>query len=103
MAVGYKCDWCKKGVDYAHYIRHRKGVAGGRWKRKAQKVKRIQLPNLHVARAMVDSKGEVIKRDSKKIGKVKKLRLCTKCLRRAKRPGEVKSKVKTEKKKDKNE
>jgi ribosomal protein L28 len=97
MSVGYRCDWCQKGVDYGQYIRHRKGVAGGRWKRKAQKKKRIQLPNLHAARVMVDKKGVVINKESKKVGVVKKLRLCTKCLRRAKRPGRVEKEDKGEK------
>lgn len=77
--MAYSCDHCGKGVQIGRNIRHKRGVAGGRWKRKAQKTPRQWLPNLHWARVVEDKK--VVRR-----------RLCTKCLRRAERPKSTKSK-----------
>lgn len=71
--MSYVCENCGKGIQIGRNIRHKRGVAGGRWKRKAQKTPRRWLPNLHLARVIVD-------------GKVVRRRLCTKCLRRAERP-----------------
>lgn len=73
----YACDHCGKGIRFGHSISHRRGVAGGRWKKKAPKTNRIWMPNLHVARVV--EAGNVVRR-----------RLCTKCLRRAERPKLVK-------------
>ena len=58
---GMKCDICGKGVMFGHAVSHAKN-----------RTKRKFLPNLHMARV---SFGAVTKR----------LRLCTKCLRRAKK------------------
>lgn len=51
--------------------KHHPGVAGGRWKRRAPKTLKVFKPNLHAAHVMVGNN-------------LKKVRLCTKCLRRAK-------------------
>lgn len=77
--MSYECDYCGKGVQVGRNIRHKRGVAGGRWKRKAQKTRRIWKPNLHNTRVVEN--GEVVQR-----------RLCTKCLRRAERPHLVNNK-----------
>ncbi len=69
----YACEYCGKGKQVGHRIRHHRGVAGGRWKRKAPKTRRLWLPNLHNARVIEN-------------GKIVRRRLCTKCLRRAERP-----------------
>lgn len=50
--------------------KHHPGVAGGRWKRRAPKTLKVFKPNLHAAHVMVGNN-------------LKKVRLCTKCLRRA--------------------
>lgn len=73
----YACEHCGRGIQVGRHIRHHRGVAGGRWKRKAPVTGRLWLPNLHVARVV--EAGNVVRR-----------RLCTKCLRRAERPKLVK-------------
>lgn len=68
---GIQCFLCHKGVMTGKQHKHHPGVAGGRWKRRAPKTVKRFIPNLHVAHIMV--------------GKInKKVRLCTKCLRKAK-------------------
>ena len=62
--MAYACDLCGKTALYGRQGRHHKGVAGGKWKKRAPKTRKVFLPNLHWA----------------KIAGVR-LRLCTKCLR----------------------
>jgi large subunit ribosomal protein L28 len=66
--MSYVCDYCLKGVQYGESHTHGRGVAGGRWKKRAQSTRKVFKPNLHVARMEVD-------------GKWLKVKLCTKCLR----------------------
>ena len=66
------CFHCKKGILFGRSHTHHRGVAGGRWKKRAQKTQRIFKPNLHKINIM--------------IGKVKKtVKLCSKCLKRVKK------------------
>ena len=58
----YVCDSCGKGVQYANLVSHAKN-----------RVKTVKKPNLHAATVL-------------KNGKKVKVRLCTKCLRKADRP-----------------
>lgn len=67
----YACDYCHKGVQYGGTHTHGRGVAGGRWKKKAPRTRRVFKPNLHAAAVMIN-------------GIKAKLRLCTKCLRKLK-------------------
>lgn len=69
--MAYKCDSCRKGVMVGKQHKHHRGVAGGRWLRRAPKTQKIFKPNLHAARIFVN-------------GAYKKVKLCTKCLRLAK-------------------
>lgn len=62
MSSGMKCANCNKGILYGHNMSHAKN-----------RTNRIFSPNLHSARIMVN-------------GAMKKVRLCTKCLRKAKKP-----------------
>lgn len=71
--MAYQCEYCEKGTQAGHNIRHHRGVAGGRWKRKAQKTKKTWTPNLHYVKVIEG-------------GKIVRRRLCTKCMRRANRP-----------------
>ena len=64
-----RCYHCGKGVLYGRSHTHRRGVAGGRWKKRAPKTRRIFEPNLQPVRIMVS-------------GKEKRVKLCTKCLKR---------------------
>jgi ribosomal protein L28 len=66
------CYHCEKGALYGRSHTHHRGVAGGRWKKRAPKTQRIFLPNLQ--RVM-------ILEDSKQI----RVQLCNKCLKRVKK------------------
>lgn len=68
---GMKCDNCGKGVMYGHAVSHAKN-----------RTKRLFLPNLHFVRINIS-------------GRMKRTRLCTKCLRMIKKKmaAEVSSKV----------
>ena len=69
--MAYKCATCNKGVMIGRQHKHNPGVAGGRWKKRAPKTQKIFKPNLHSVRILIN-------------GAYKRVRLCTKCLRRAK-------------------
>lgn len=64
-----RCYHCKKGILYGRSHTHHRGVAGGRWKKRAPKTQRIFRPNLQRVSIIEDSK------------KVR-VELCTKCLKR---------------------
>jgi large subunit ribosomal protein L28 len=61
MSTGMECANCKKGIMHGHNMSHAKN-----------RTNRIFEPNLHPARIMID-------------GAMKRVRLCTKCLRKAKK------------------
>lgn len=62
------CDLCGKGRIFGISKTHRRGVAGGQWKKKAPKTQKIFLPNLHYSWVTIKDKKM-------------RMRLCTKCLR----------------------
>ncbi len=62
MSSGMKCANCGKGVMYGHNVSHAKN-----------RTKRLFKPNLHSARVSIN-------------GIMKRMRLCTKCLRKLKKP-----------------
>lgn len=64
-----RCYHCGKGVLYGRSHTHKRGVAGGRWKKRAPKTRRIFEPNLQAVKIMEK-------------GKEKRVKLCTKCLKR---------------------
>jgi len=41
------CDLCGKKKQIGRQSRHRRGVAGKQWLKRAQKTKRVFKPNLH--------------------------------------------------------
>lgn len=51
---------------------HHRGVAGGRWKKRAPKTAKAFAPNLQKVKIMVN-------------GVVKQVKLCTKCIKRVKK------------------
>ena len=59
------CEICGKGVQFGHNVSHSK-----------RRTKRVFLPNLKTKRMRVE-------------GMVKKIKLCMKCLKRAKKYGKV--------------
>ena len=66
------CYHCGKGSIYGRSHTHHRGVAGGRWKKRAPKTQRIFEPNLQ--------KTEIIEN-----GKTIRVKLCTKCIKRVKK------------------
>ena len=69
MAICYHCG---KGVLYGRSHTHHRGVAGGRWKKKAPKTKRLFRPNLQPTTIIENNKE-------------KRVYLCGKCLKRIKK------------------
>ena len=80
--MAYICDICGKGRVMGRSQRHKRGVAGKRWKKRAQKTARIFSPNLQKATI---TKG----------GEEKQMKVCAKCLKKAKNDGKVKVYSKT--------
>jgi ribosomal protein L28 len=68
--MALKCANCDKGIMIGKQHKHHAGVAGGRWKKRAPKTRKVFKPNLHSARVWT---GDSYKR----------MKLCTKCLRLA--------------------
>lgn len=66
------CYHCGKGVLYGRSHTHHRGVAGGRWKKRAPKTQRIFRPNLQ--RMSIIEEGKEVR-----------VKLCTKCLKRIKK------------------
>jgi len=69
--MSYVCDICDKKTVYGVSQRHGRGVAGKRWKKRAQATKRTFKPNLQTVSVAV-------------AGKTKQMLLCTKCIKRIK-------------------
>ena len=67
MASG-KCDVCDKRTMFGRNIRHQ--TRGSRWVRKAPRTSRLFKPNVHKKRMLVD-------------GRMKRVNICTRCLRTA--------------------
>lgn len=68
----HKCYHCGKGILYGRSHTHHRGVAGGRWKKRAVKTQRLFAPNLK--KTYIVEKGKIIR-----------VKLCTKCLKRIKK------------------
>jgi len=71
-----RCFLCGKKRQIGRTSRHKRGVAGKQWLKRAQKTLKIFKPNLHVTR---------LEKNKQKI----KAKVCTKCLRRIKKKGET--------------
>lgn len=69
MITGNKCQNCGRGIMYGHNVSHSK-----------RRTRRIFKPNLHTARVAVN-------------GMMKRMKLCTKCLRLFKGKNTEKSKL----------
>ena len=66
--MAFRCYLCGKGIMIGLQHKHHPGVAGGRWKKRAPKTRKVFKPNLHAAHIMVGNMQ-------------KSVRLCTKCQR----------------------
>lgn len=67
-----ECYYCGKRAQYGHSHTHHRGVAGGRWKKRAQKTNRIFKPNLQIVSIIV-------------AGDTTRVKLCAKCMKRIKK------------------
>ena len=67
-----KCYQCGKGVMFGRSHTHHRGVAGGRWKKRAPKTQKLFYPNLQPVMILEN-------------GKDVRVRLCTKCIKRIKK------------------
>ena len=66
------CYHCGKTVLFGRSHTHHRGVAGGRWKKRAPKTRRIFYPNLQ--------KVTILEK-----GREKQVKLCAKCIKRIKK------------------
>lgn len=67
-----ECYHCGKGIMYGRSHTHHRGVAGGRWKKRAQKTQKLFRPNLQPVVILEQ-------------GKEQRVKLCMKCLKRVKK------------------
>jgi len=74
--MAYICEICGKGKVVGRSQRHKRGVAGKRWRKKAPATSRLFKPNLQKATLTIS-------------GKKRKMKVCTKCLKKIKKDGAV--------------
>lgn len=67
-----ECYHCGKTTLYGRSHTHHRGVAGGRWKKRAQKTQRVFKPNLQAVTILNQ-------------GEEARVKLCMKCLKRIKK------------------
>ena len=70
------CEICGKQKRVGRSQQHRRGVAGRRWKKRAQKTPRVFKPNLQKKTVIINSDK-------------KQMKICTKCIKRIKKYGSV--------------
>lgn len=70
------CENCGKGVVVGRQSSHHRGVAGKRWKKRAQTTPRLFKPNIQKVGVIVN-------------GKKVSMRLCAKCIKRFKKDGKM--------------
>ncbi len=66
------CYYCEKGIIFGRTHTHHRGVAGGRWKKRAPKKERIFKPNLQAVKII-------------EAGKTIRVKVCAKCIKRVKK------------------
>lgn len=76
--MAYVCDICGKKTVVGRRQRHRRGVAGKRWRKRVRATFRLFRPNLQKKTFIVN-------------GKKTQMRVCTKCLKAVKNKGKVKN------------
>lgn len=70
--MSYMCEICGKQSHMGRSQQHGRGVAGRRWKKRAQETPRLFKPNLQKVSVRVNES-------------VSQMKLCTKCLKRIKK------------------
>jgi large subunit ribosomal protein L28 len=74
--MSYICDKCGKDIVTGRSQQHKRGVAGKRWKKRAQKTARTFKPNLQKIAVMVSGVKQTMK-------------LCAKCIKRFGKEGKL--------------
>jgi len=74
--MAYVCEICGKGKSVGRSSRHKRGVAGKRWRKRAPVTSRLFKPNLQKRTVIVN-------------GEKKQMLLCAKCIKRIKKYGAV--------------
>ena len=74
--MAYVCDKCGKGLVHGRQSSHHRGVAGKRWKKRAQVTLRTFKPNLQKITVVIN-------------GKSIQMKLCTDCISRFKKDGKI--------------
>ncbi len=69
--MAYRCELCDKKTAAGRSHTHHTGVAGGQWKKRAQKTNRKFAPNLHWVSLPIN-------------GVMRRVRACAKCIKRVK-------------------
>jgi ribosomal protein L28 len=75
--MSYICDNCEKGIVHGRQSSHKRGVAGKRWKKRAQKTPRLFKPNLQKIAVHVGDK-------------MVQMKLCTSCISKFRKEGKIK-------------
>jgi ribosomal protein L28 len=75
--MAYICDNCEKAIVYGRQSTHGRGVAGKRWKKRAQKTLKIFKPNLQKIAVTIN-------------GVKSQMKLCTSCISRFRIDGKIK-------------
>lgn len=75
--MAYICEICNKKTAIGRSQKHKRGVAGKRWKKRVPATRRAFKPNLQKRTVVV-------------AGKKRQMRLCAKCIKRIKKFGSIK-------------
>ena len=73
-----RCQICGKHAVVGRSQQHKRGVAGKRWKKRAPSTRRVFMPNIQKKTLVIS-------------GEKKQMKICTKCLKRIKKYGSVRS------------
>jgi large subunit ribosomal protein L28 len=76
--MGYVCNICGKSTSTGRSQQHKRGVAGKRWKKRAQSTPRLFKPNLQKKTVVIQ-------------GDKKQMLICASCIKRIKKYGSVKT------------
>ena len=66
------CYWSGKKALFGRSHTHHRGVAGGRWKKRAPKTQRIFMPNLHSVLIVEEGETKRVKLASKVLKRIRK-------------------------------
>ena len=80
--MSFVCDNCGKKTIHGNSQRHRRGIAGKRWLKRAQVTSRLFRPNLQKATVLVSG-------EPAGAGRKMQMKLCRKCIKRFKKDGKI--------------